>query len=894
MAITINAASLDLRGAVVKTSGGVWYAIVPGGTKGTYGYPEFRIYKNVDTSPSLQSTVTDNDIVGADEEFTAMDAAIDSTDDIHVVVGLPFATPLYYRVYDTGTDSWLGSWESVGIVVDGLLAFTTYGDIRIWIDSNDKPHVLTTMGLKIKGTTYGHPYYSNRTGASWATQEKVSATDIQEHCNMVDMVLDTADDPHVVYSGSSSYTETTNDKDGYYRKRTSGTWGTEDEGVADQASAGMAIDVSGTTPWIVFADNNDNIYEGADVDTLSDTGYNVVSTNRQYLLDALYVGTDQYIFYIDTSADVHYIYNTGSGWTDGGAIETGTYTRLMVEKPPSSSNEIGYIFTDGSNIYFNTLDLGGDLSVSETDGVTVDEIVTVETKLAGIVETDGVTLGEQVTARLKSFISETEGITLGELVTVRLGNLQINVSDAVNLGEIINVILSNLEISETDGVTVSEFVNIGPIKLEVNVSDNINLGEFVNVTLPDALQINKTDGLTVSEFVNVNIPGEANLTIEVSDGVIVSEIVAVAPIKLEISKTDGVTIAEIVNLEMGALQIAELDGLTVADIAQVGAIKLEISTTDGVNLGEIINVTLPDALQIDVTDGTTLAEFINVILPDALQIAIAEGLTLGEFTNVEIPIRIDVADNVDLGEFVSVSLPDALQIAIAEGVTVGEEINVNLPVEGVIYVNVSDGLTVDEFVSVTMTPLQVDVTDGVEVADIAQVDPLLIEIFETDAVTVADAVNVSIPVEGILYINVEDGVTVADAANLDPLKLEISETDGVTVADEIDLATLLFIQALDGLTVADAASLLLPDALQIGVTDNVTVADAINVLVLSGGDLSINVLDAVILGELVDIDIVTPEEQPRKWVKRKLRYDRLNQLGVPGNRYNKLRGRHKR
>lgn len=308
------------------------------------------------------SYVADRDtfstVHGTGGSSTYFHAAIDSSDNVHIVAACGANTgvrDIAYCIATYSAGSWtFGTWEAV------LASYTetapTNPGVAISIDSNDKPHVLFVDAVKQAGSTGDNVYYSEKTGASWATPEQVGVRSVKTDAyRWPKLSVDSANDIHTLYRKETAPVESP-----VYRKNTSGSWDTEDEGSLYYASDGLALAVTGTTPWIVIATSSGAIREGSDVDTTSDTTYAQKDTPSVILMSVCLVGTDEYIFYIDSSDDVHYIYNTGSGWTDGGVLQAGTYDYVIAEwayNNENQSGEINYVYESSDAIYYDSLPL---------------------------------------------------------------------------------------------------------------------------------------------------------------------------------------------------------------------------------------------------------------------------------------------------------------------------------------------------------------------------------------------------------------------------------------------------------------------------------------------------------------------------------------------------------
>ncbi len=306
------------------------------------------VYKDCGDQPTLVDSATPVEVHGGTPvAIEAVHAAIDANDDIHVVAAAGFdgaTRDVAYAICDLS--SGFGTWEAAATYTD---AAPDNQGVSISLDSNDKPFVLFVDAVKQTGSTVDNVYVIDKTGASWANLTQIGARATK---------TDTYDSPHITVR-NSDYMEAwyyfRTDGDPAYKTNT-GTWGSESVYTETSATVGAVLATTGGTVYRYHADDTEDIEESD-----ADTTYNTDDTYAG--VSATLDGTDRYVLYIDTSDDVHYIYNTGSGWTDGGAIEAGTYLRVIAEwayNNENQSGEINYIFDDGTDVFYNSLSLAAE------------------------------------------------------------------------------------------------------------------------------------------------------------------------------------------------------------------------------------------------------------------------------------------------------------------------------------------------------------------------------------------------------------------------------------------------------------------------------------------------------------------------------------------------------
>ena len=436
--------------------------------------------------------------------------------------------------------------------------------------------------------------------------------------------------------------------------------------------------------------------------------------------------------------------------TAGEADAITAYTDLRIRL--IASNQAGGEEVRVTQAEFEVPDVAaGDLSVNESDGLTVGETVTLEL-ISFVSEADGLTVGEAVTVahELDSAISESDGLTVGEFVDL----------EGVSF------------VSESDGLTVGDTATTF-ITIDIDVADNIVV---VDLFLP------YDSGIILAESVTISGLAAGDLAINVSDGLTVGEAVTVThELDLAISETDGLTLGEFVDLELISF-ISVSDGLTIGDTATVvNELDEEINVSDGLTLAEAVTVENP-TLEINESDSLTVGESVTVSIPLAGELAVSEsdGLTVGEAVTVENPTdEISVSDGLIIGEAVTISglgITD-LNVNVSDGITVGELVKMHL----VSFISEADGITLGEAVTVTNTTLFADVSDGLTIGETVTLDNPLLAVSESDGLTLGETVSVDPFAIGLL---VSDALTIGETVSLDPVfPHNISIVDALIVDD---------------------------------------------------------------------------------------------------------------
>jgi len=339
MAVTITTdGSLDRGGGVVETSGGDKYAVFRDGSFSN----DIHIFSSIDGTPSSEY----NGNVGNNQPKAWIDIAIDSTDKIHIIIAhtTNFSSDILYAVWNTVTDTWTNSGEFVASYDEGA---PTYPGCAISLDSDDYPHVLFVDSVKQTGSIADNVYYTERTGGSWSTATQIGTRATK---------TDSYHEPRITIRNSDY-------REAYYYFDSGATnpayktyissWSSESTYSSNWFGATVPA-ITSTTSGTVYryhSNTSETIYEASTV-----VAAGAMLSNTE--LSASLVDTDRYIFYIDTSGDTHYYYNTGSGWTDGGAMNTGTYQYIIAEWGYNNENQSGginYIFEASGTVYYDSL-----------------------------------------------------------------------------------------------------------------------------------------------------------------------------------------------------------------------------------------------------------------------------------------------------------------------------------------------------------------------------------------------------------------------------------------------------------------------------------------------------------------------------------------------------------
>lgn len=348
----LTSGGLDVGGAHVTASDGTKVAIIPAGNAaGVILYKEdsngYLVYED---------GANGVDIWGA-SALGHFHAAIDSSDNIHIVAACTSeqTRDVAYAIATYSAGSWtIGSWEEIASYTE---AAPTYPGVAISIDSNDKPHVLFVDAVKVGGSTQDNVYYTEKTGASWATPTQIGDRDVKtDYYRFPSLTLRNSDYIEALYRIYDGEFKAT------YKAETGSGWPTETHYASDvnvaMKATGLLLATTGGTVYRFWRNGASDYLMVEDGTTL---GYDCWISGGIAMHVVLVNDSERYVLYVDgTDRDVDYLYNSGSGWTYGGTLQTGTYDKVIAEwayNNENQSGEINYIFEASGTIYYASLPL---------------------------------------------------------------------------------------------------------------------------------------------------------------------------------------------------------------------------------------------------------------------------------------------------------------------------------------------------------------------------------------------------------------------------------------------------------------------------------------------------------------------------------------------------------
>jgi len=312
--------------------------------------PDGYLYSWLD----LETGIPDSDVYWSPGQWNpgyggnvgGFDACVDSNDTLHVVVatGNDYTNPVRYLTasYNSGTR------QFTKVLSETILTAYTNGapawaSVRMALDSSGVPHVVFVDHVTQGTETYDNIYYTKRTGVdTWSTPLQIGTrTADTDDYRFPYISIRNNDYIEVMYYYASG-------GDVAYKSYT-GTWSSESYYTETSvAQISGSVTLSDGTVYRYYIDGSYNIKENG-----TDTGFNNSSSAGCGWIQASYMNDTRYIFFIDTDGYFHYIYNSGSGWTDGGKPD-GNVGTISIKAEwaynfENQDNVINYAFVDSAS-----------------------------------------------------------------------------------------------------------------------------------------------------------------------------------------------------------------------------------------------------------------------------------------------------------------------------------------------------------------------------------------------------------------------------------------------------------------------------------------------------------------------------------------------------------------
>ena len=215
-------------------------------------------------------------------------------------------------------------------------------------------------------------------------------------------------------------------------------------------------------------------------------------------------------------------------------------------------------------------------------------------------------------------------------------------------------------------------------------------------------------------------------------------------------------------------------------------------------------------------------------------------------------LSVNVSDGLTVGEAVTVDPVSPHDISESDGLTVGETVSAEL-VHGI---SESDGITLGD--TGTLDPVSttdISEAESLTVGETVTLDPVFPhDINESDGLTIGEADTVEVTSDvGDNNVSESDGLTIGETVTIAPVfPHNVSVSEDLTVGETTTLSVApLNVSEADGLTVGETTTLELADT-NIAPSDGITIGDTATVAVIGAApDNDISVSDGITLGEAV-------------------------------------------
>lgn len=306
-----------------------------------------------------------------------------------------------------------------------------------------------------------------------------------------------------------------------------------------------------------------------------------------------------------------------------------------------------------------------------------------------------------------------------------------------------------------------------------SASDNVAVGDSVTVAMADEA-VNVSDSVTVADSPSIEFPSDANVT----DNVAVGETLTL-DLTIEIGVSDGVALVDDVSVVLISY-VSVSDGLTIDE-----SVSIEFSTlavvSDAVAVGETRSVDLQ--IDVDVNDAIAVGESVSATMTDEI-VSVSDSLNIGETSSVELITEVSVADSIVVGETTSEVISD-LAINVSDALTVDDSVSVLIVIEGLLYVSVSDGVSLADNTILFEDDHMIVVSDDLTLADTAIAAGEALTINISDGVAVSETVTVVRVGSDDLLIVKSETISVSEAVNLAMFALSINCQDSVVVGETV-------------------------------------------------------------------------------------------------------------
>ena len=665
----------------VRTSSGIPYVVqwTSGG--------DIQVFKGNGTNPTSFSE-QDSSNKPSTSGYGAVSCAIDSSDIIHIAYMYDNAkySELRYVTFITSSDSFSGNTTVISDLGEDPTTVTNlYSSIAI--DSSDVPHIAYVGVEKNAGTIGQVVNYVNKVGGSWNSSVEVEGQTDNLDCIAPDIAIDADDVPVIGYLGSSSS----------YARFAFGSGNNATSFTLTSATTTSCSSVS----LVINSDGDHYIFYK--YTAVAGARYNYHSYGDSYStlygdslittldfstgteISAVADGTDLYVFGSLNTTGTKYWYNTGSGWTAGGTLDSGTFTDVRAKwafwvDNNSNSSILADSYSESNNS--GSIGIGGGVTYSKVaqsftgNGKVLDKIeVELNTNLSptgnvyaviyahtGTFGSSGVPTGTP--------LATSDAIDITTITSTDLYEFIFSGAEKITLDDDTHYFLS----IEYDGGTATTF-----LILRINFGDS----HEGNMALYNGSSwlAESSDDFGFYVYTDKGPTPELDYTFNDGSGIEFNTLTLSTPASdLSIDIYNSISLEEDITIENSSL--ADIDIFDEQEIIEDSTISVEdaldfnIDVFDSVSLDEDVSILNEFLGNIDIFDEQISVEDITISVQGSLEvnINIFDDISLEENLILENILFATVIDTSSLEENITIENSELGSIDIYDDVTLEENI----------------------------------------------------------------------------------------------------------------------------------------------------------------------------------------------------------------------------
>jgi len=423
----------------------------------------------------------------------------------------------------------------------------------------------------------------------------------------------------------------------------------------------------------------------------------VVETETATLTESVTVRLENYVINKSESITV----------TDTPTVQLGAQPDATISVSDSTT------VTDTDNVILGnyTVNKSESATVTDTPVVSVDNLI--------INKSDTATLTESRTVLIPELnVVETETATVTDTPTVLIAERIVSVSDSTTVTDTDTVsieVAGDYSVNVSDSATVSESLQ-RLVENRIAVSDSSTISESVTVRV-DNYVISKSDTATVSE----SLQREANNRVSVSESATLTESLTVSrqdAVNYNVSVSDSSTITEFLLRET-INTITETENLSVTEsvtVARQDAVDRTVAVTDTATITEALQRQTEN--RVSVSDSATTNESLTVTITaiDDLAISRSDTATITELVQRMVEGRVAVTDTASITESSTPRIPE-LKVFVSDSITATESANAIIEAVGESYINVSESVTLSDYVTVLIPVLFTSTSENASITE---------------------------------------------------------------------------------------------------------------------------------------------------------------------------------